>query len=236
MLATIKTYERALGAAFPHTIPVLTGYLFLGMAFGVLLESVGYGPLWALLMSTCVYAGSMQFVAVGLLSSSFMPVQALLLALMVNARHIFYGISMLERFRGLGREKPYMIFALTDETFSLLCAVPSPGDVPERPFILCITALNQAYWIAGSVLGGLLGGALSFDTRGIEFVMTALFVVIFLSQWETKKGRLPALAGVGVAMLCLLIFGGQWFLLPTMAALTGILLLLRGHLEGRDAP
>lgn len=227
---------RTLRAAFPHTIPVMTGYLCLGMAFGVLLQSKGYGVVWALLMSTFIYAGSMQFVAVGLLTAGFHPLQAALLTLMVNARHIFYGISMLGRFRGLKKEKPYMVFALTDETFSLLVAAEPPEGVERRHFDLGIAVLDHLYWVAGSVAGSLLGSAFAFNTKGIEFVMTALFVVIFLEQWQTRKGRVPALIGLGAAFLCLLIFGREWFILPTMAVLVAVLLLVRRPLEGRANP
>jgi len=232
----LRTAKRALRAAFPYTIPVLTGYIFLGVAYGILLRSKGYGALWAFFMSLFIYAGSMQFVAVGLMAGGFAPVQALLLTLMVNARHIFYSIAMLEGFRGLRREKPYMIFALTDETFSLLCSVSPPADVPPNAFRLCVAALNHAYWVTGSVLGALTGSAFSMNIRGIEFVMTSLFVVIFLQQWQTRKGHAPALIGLGAAAACLVLFGAEQFILPTMAALVGLLLLTRGPLEGRDTP
>jgi len=223
----LARYARAAGAAFPHTVPVLTGYVFLGTVFGVLLQSAGYGTLFALLMSAAVYAGSMQFVAVSLLSGPFLPVQAALLTLMVNARHLFYGLSMLERFAGLGRAKPYLVFSLTDETFSLLCAVTPPEGVDPKAFDLCLSAMNQGYWVAGSVFGSLLGAAIPFDARGIEFVMTALFVVIFLEQWRTKKGRAPAVLGVLSAVACLLLFGATWFILLTMAVLVLLLAALQ---------
>lgn len=228
----VRQARRAIGAAFPYTVPVMAGYLFLGMAFGILLQSKGYGVLWALSMSIFIFAGSMQFVAVGLLAGGFHPLQALLMTLMVNARHLFYGISMLGRYQRMGREKPYMIFALTDETFSLLVSAEAPADVPENRFFLCIAAMNQLYWVVGSAVGSLVGAAVAFDWTGIEFVMTALFVVIFLEQWRKSKDRRPALMGLGVAALCLLLFGSQWFLIPTMAALTVLLVACRGELEG----
>lgn len=224
---------RTLAAAFPFTLPVLTGYLFLGMAFGILLQSKGYGVAYAALMSVCIYAGSMQFVAAGLLAGGFAPLQAALLTLMVNARHLFYGISMLDRFKDRGKAKPYLIFALTDETFSLLLSAQPPQGVDPSRFDLCVSLLDHSYWVAGSVLGALLGQALAFSTQGISFVMTALFVVIFLEQWQTRKGRVPALVGVGGAVLCRWIFGSEWFILPTMALLVAALLAGRGALEGR---
>lgn len=227
----MRALRRAARAAFPVTLPVLTGYVFLGIAFGILLQSRGYGPGWALLMSLTVYAGSMQFVGVGLLAGGFAPLSALLLTLMVNARHIFYGLAMLTPFAGMGREKPYMVFALTDETFSLLVAAEPPEGVDARLYRLCIAVMDQAYWVLGSAIGGLLGTAFAFPTQGIEFVMTALFVVIFLEQWRTRNGRAPALMGVGVAAACRFIFGAQWFLLPTMAVLALLLLAARGKLD-----
>ncbi len=232
----MKSWRDTVRAAFPRTVPVMTGYLFLGAAFGILLASRGYGAPYALLMSLCIYAGSMQFVAVGLLSGGFAPVEALLLTLMVNARHLFYGVAMLAKFRDFGRAKAYMIFALTDETFSLLTASEPPEGVDPKRYSLSVAALDHLYWVTGSVAGALLGSAVAFDTKGIEFVMTALFVVIFLSQWQTKKGRVPSLIGVAAAAACLLIFGKQWFILPTMAVMVAALTVARGRLERRRQP
>lgn len=229
----MKKMTAAVRAAFPHTIPVLTGYIFLGMAFGMLLQSKGYGFGWAALMSVTIYAGAMQFVAVELLAVGFDPIQTAIMTLMVNARHIFYGISMLGKFSGLRRTKPYMIFALTDETYSLLCAVEAPEGIEKKYFYLFIALMNHVYWIVGGVLGNLLGSAFGFNTHGIDFVMTALFVVIFLDQWRSAKGRLPAVIGVGGSILCLVIFGAQRFIIPAMVVLTVLLYLLRGRIETR---
>lgn len=226
---------KTLRAAFPHTVPVMTGYLFLGTAFGILLQSKGYGAPWALLMSLFIYAGSMQFVAVSLLAAGFQPLSAMLLTLMVNARHIFYGISMLGRFKTMGREKPYMIFSLTDETFSLLVSADPPEEIDRNRFFLCVSALNQTYWVLGSVFGSLVGMALPFSAEGIEFVMTALFVVIFIDQWRSGEGRLPAALGIAVALACLLLFSAEWFILPTMGVLVLLLSLTRRYEKGGDA-
>jgi 4-azaleucine resistance transporter AzlC len=228
----VRAFLRAVRAAFPHTLPVLTGYLCLGTAFGVLLADKGWGLPWALLMSVTVYAGSMQFVGVSLLAGAFHPLQAALLTLMVNARHLFYALSMLPRWTDAGRAKPYLVFANTDETFSLLIsAVPPPGIAP-RTFELAVSLLDQLYWVTGSLLGAALGRLLPVLPEGLDFVMTALFVVIFLEQWRGGKGRVPALMGLGAAFLCRLLFGTEWFLLPTMALLTALLTLGRGRLEG----
>ena len=232
---SLSKNRPALRAAFPHTIPVLTGYLFLGIAFGILLHSIGYGVLWAFFMSLIVFAGSMQFVTVGLIAAGFSPVQALIMTVMVNARHIFYGLSMLEKFADSGKFRPYLIFALTDETYSLLCTVQPPPNIDSSRFYRMITLLNHSYWILGSVLGSLGGAVLPFDYQGIEFVMTALFVVIFLEQWQTQKDHRPALIGVGFSLLCLLVFGAEWFIIPSMAVMVLGLTAIRRSYESRAA-
>ncbi len=227
-------HKNALRAAFPHTIPVMLGYLFLGAAFGILLNSRGYSWGWAVLMSVFIYAGSMQFVAISLLSGPFLPLQAVLMTLMVNARHTFYGISMLDKFKGMGKKKPYMIFSLTDETFSLLCSARAPEGVDENRFLFCVSLLDQLYWIIGSAAGGIIGSMVSFNTKGIDFVMTALFTVIFVDQWENNKNHIPALIGLGGSALCLAVFGPGNFILPSMALIVFALSLLRKTVEREE--
>ena len=175
--------RQAAAAAFPLTIPVFTGFLVLGMAYGVLMQQSGYGAFWSTLMSAVAFCGSMQFAAITLLTSAFDPIAALLLSIMVNARHLFYGISMLEKYKGMGWKKPYLIFGMCDETFSINCTVTPPEGVDRGWFMFFVTLLNQTYWVAGATLGALLGSVLHFDTTGIEFVMTALFTVMFVNQW-----------------------------------------------------
>ncbi len=227
--------RSALRAAFPRTIPVMAGYLVLGAGYGLLLQSRGYSFLWAVLMSTTIYAGSMQYVAVDLLSSGASLLSAGLLTLMINARHLFYGLSMLEKYRPVrGVRKGYLIHALTDETYSLLCTAQPPEGVEAERFYLWVSLLNQLYWIAGSALGGLLGQALPFDTTGVDFAMTALFVVIFTDQWLGRKNHLPALIGVGVSLLSLLCFGPDRFIIPAMAGIALLLMLLRRYV-GEEA-
>lgn len=221
---------KALRAAFPRTLPVMTGYLFLGIAFGVLLREAGFGPLWALLMSGLIYAGSMQFVAVGLLGSPFAPLTAGLVAFTVNARHLFYGLSMLGRFAKRGGLKPYLIFGLTDETYSLLCAGDAPEGVDKGWYDFFLTALDHLYWVSGSLLGSVMGAALPFDSTGIDFAMTALFLVIFVEQWESAKSRLPALLGVGASAVCVAVFGPEGFIPFAMAAIFAGLTALHGRL------
>jgi 4-azaleucine resistance transporter AzlC len=225
----------ALRAAFPHTIPVFAGFLFLGIAFGILLHSSGYGVFWAFLMSLIVYAGSMQFVAIGLIAAGFLPVQAIIMTIMVNARHIFYGLSMLDKFANAGKFRPYLIFALTDETYSLLCTAQPPPNVESTRFYFMISLLNHCYWVLGAVLGSLGGAVLPFSYQGIEFVMTALFVVIFLEQWLKQKDHRPALIGVGFSLICLLIFGAEWFIIPSMAVIVIGLMAIRRSFEARAA-
>ncbi|HHX60285.1 MAG TPA: branched-chain amino acid ABC transporter permease [Epulopiscium sp.] len=222
---------KAFKVAFPLTIPVLAGYLFIGMAFGILSTSSGYNIGWILLMSTTIFAGSMQFVAINLLTSSFNIVSVIFMTLMINARHLFYGLSMLDKFKDMGKKKPYMIFSLTDETFSLLCGVDAPEGVDKNWFYFFIAILNQGYWILGSVIGGVLGSIINFNTKGIEFVMTALFVVIFLDQWDKNKNHIPALIGVFVSLVCLIIFGSKHFILPSMVVIALALTVFKKPIE-----
>ena len=184
-----KGYRKAFQRAFPYTIPVLTGYLFIGIAFGVMFSEKGYSFLWAGLMSLLVYAGSGQYLAVNFFAPGVSFLQVIFLTLMVNIRHIFYGISLLEKFHGMGKKRWYMIFGLTDETYSLLCTTKVPEDVEEDQFLLAVSLLDQSYWVIGSMIGGIAGNFLPFDSEGIDFAMTALFVVIFVEQWMEKKNR-----------------------------------------------
>lgn len=211
--------RKALLAAFPHTIPILVGFLFVGTSYGLLLRSQGFPLIYALLQALIIFAGSMQFVTVGLLMAPFNPVYAFFLTIMVNARHLFYGVSMLEKYRDTGWMKPYLIYGLIDESFSLNCAVEAPEGVEPRWFIFFITMLNHIYWIVGSCLGNLLGELIRIDTTGIDFVMTALFVVLFINQWKEARDHRPALAGVGSAALSLFIFGSERFMLPAMGGI-----------------
>lgn len=232
---------RELRYAFRQTVPVLCGYLFLGLAFGLLLQQAGYGWPWAVLTSVIVYAGSMQFVLVGLLGGGFASLLSVALTtLSVNSRHLFYGLSFLETFRKMGRAKPYMIFSLTDETYSLLCSLQPPKKLDADRVRLYIALLDHAYWVAGSAAGAILGSVLPFDLTGIDFAMTALFVVIFVDQWRGAKSRLPAVAGLGFGLLWLVVLGPDRFLLPALVCTVLVLLLCRGTLQPQteevDAP
>lgn len=223
---------KALRAAFPYTIPVMTGYLFLGIAFGILMNSKGYNFGWSLLMSIFVYAGSMQYVGINLLTAVFDPLNAFLITIMVNARHLFYGLSMLEKYKDTGNKKPYLIFGLTDETFSIICSTEPAGGVDKGWFMFFVTLLNQIYWVTASAIGGILGSIISFDTKGIDFVMTALFVVIFINQWKSQKRHEAAVIGVAASLLCLLILGPANFIIPAMILIIAVLTLFRRPIEG----
>ncbi len=222
---------KAFRAAFPYTVPVFMGYLFLGIAFGVLLASKGYNAIWAAVMSLTCYAGSGQFVGVNLLAAPFAPLHAVLIELMVNCRHLFYGLSLLEPFGRTGKLKPYMVFSLTDETYSLQCGVKPPEGVDEGWFRFFISILDHSYWIFGSVIGALAGTLIPFDSTGIDFAMTALFTVIFVEQWESADSHLPALTGVAVTAGCLLLFGSENFIPFALLGIAVILLASRERLE-----
>lgn len=217
-------HAAALRAAFPATIPVLTGYLCIGMAYGLLMANAGYGVFWALLLSLLCYAGSMEFVAVSLLTAGFDPVQALLMALMINARHAFYGLSMLEKYRGTGWARPFLIFSLTDETFSLVSTLEPPDGVTRRDFYFWISLLDYLYWQMGSVLGALIGGLLPFDTTGLDFALTALFIVLFLEQWRKRENRPAALIGLGCTAVSLAAVGADRLVIPAMVLILAVLL------------
>lgn len=215
--------------AFIATLPVLSGYVVLGTGFGILLQSKGFGLPWALAMSVFIYAGSMQYLAVDLLAGGAGLIAAALTTLMVNARHLFYGISMIGKYKDTGWRKPYLIFGLTDETYSLNCAAEESAD-----YYFLVSAFNQLYWVAGSALGAVLGTVLPFSTEGIDFSLTALFVTVFVEQWRSTRDHIPALIGVGASVGCLAVFGADNFLIPAMFIITTALTLYRAKEGGTD--
>ena len=228
-MGKLKTFKYA----FVRSLPIMAGYIVLGLGFGVLLQSKGYGVGWALAMGGLIYAGSMQYVAIDLLAGGASLISAALMTLMVNARHLFYGISMLERYKDTGAAKPYLIFALTDETYSVVCSGDVPDGVDRKKYYFWVSLLDQFYWVVGCVVGALLGSVLPFDTTGIDFSMTALFLVVMVEQWRSTRDHTPALVGLGVSLVCLLIFGSSNFLIPSMIGITAALTLLRGTMEKR---
>lgn len=219
--------KKLVRTAFVDTVPVMTGYLFLGVGFGLLLRQAGYGLGWAAAMSLFIYAGAMQYLTVGLLTGGAGVLTAALTTLMVNARHLIYGISMLDTYRGAGRKKPYLIFALTDETYSLVTARKLPEGEDKFRYCLLVSFFDQCYWVAGSVLGSAAGMVLPINLEGIDFALTALFVTVFVEQWLSTKDHLPAIIGVAATALCLVLFGQDVFLIPAMALIAGILILRR---------
>lgn len=230
----MHTLRKAARAALPPTMPILAGFLFLGMAYGIFMRSLGLPAWYPIVMSLLVFAGSMQFVAGNLLTQAFDPLNALLLTLMVNARHLFYGLAMLDQYRHVGRKKWYLIFGMCDETFSVNCTAVIPDGVDRSWFYFFVTLFDHSYWFLGSALGALFGEFLHFDTQGISFVMTALFLVIFLNRWLNEREHLPALCGLGISLLCLLVCGASRFVLFAMLGILLLLTLLRGYLERRD--
>lgn len=223
--------KQALRYAAKASVPVMAGYIVLGAGFGILLQSKGYSWWWAAAMSLFIYAGSMQYVAIDLLGSGAGLVAAALMTVMVNVRHVFYGITMLEKYKGTGKRKPYLIFSLTDETFSLVCSPNLPQEVNRQDYYLFVSLLNQCYWVFGSIMGAILGNTVRFNSAGVDFSMTALFVVIFVEQWEKEKNHLAALTGIFLSVLCLIIFGADDFLIPAMGLITVALLMERKWLE-----
>ena len=225
--------KNAVRRAFLDTVPVMTGYVFLGFGFGIVMHQSGYGGLWPVAMSLLIYAGSMQYMAVGLLTGGASLLATALTTVIVNARHLFYGISMVDRYKGAGTKKPYMIFALTDETYSLVSQNQAPEGMGLHSYCLLVSAFDQFYWVAGTALGALAGDLLPLNYEGIEFVLTALFVTIFVEQWLSTKNHFPAIVGVAATAVCLLIFGRDVFLIPSMCLIAGILVM--GRRTGKEA-
>lgn len=229
--------RKTLAAAFPYTIPVLMGYLSIGIVFGWMMSAIGYGPLWSVAMSATIYAGSGQYLGVDLLKNATPLADVAFLTLVINFRHLVYGLSMLEKLKGMGWRKLYMIFSLTDETYALLAGVRPPEGVDEKGFYFTIALLDQVYWIAGSLVGAVAGSLITIDTEGIDFAMTALFIVIAVDQWRSAQRHFPALLGAGGTLLCLLWLGpdGGRFLIPALGILVAGLLLARPVLD-KPAP
>lgn len=225
------TIRKAFWAAFPKTIPIMMGFLVLGMSYGIYMKVSGFSFVYPLCMSLVIFGGSLEFVAVTMLLGSFAPLQTFLMALMIQARHLFYGIALLEKYKGTGLKKAYLIFGMCDESFSVNFATEVPENVEKGWFYFFVTVLNQFYWVTGATLGGLLGSFLTFNTEGLDFVMTAMFVVIFLEQWLKEKTHYTALIGVLVSGVCLLVFGAESFLIPTMVCILCFLTVFRRPIE-----
>ena len=219
--------KKLLRTAFLDTVPVMTGYVFLGFGFGILMQQNGFGVLWAGAMSLLIYAGSMQYVAIPLLTSGASLLTAAMTAFVVNARHLFYGISMVDACKGMGKKKPYLIFGLTDETYSLVSQLQLPDGISRGGYCFLVTLFDHLYWISGSVLGSLTGTLLPINYEGVDFALTALFVTIFVEQWLSTMNHGPAIVGVAATTLCLVLFGADVFLIPSMAVIAACLILMR---------
>ena len=227
----IQVMKKAFKCAFPYTIPIFAGFWFLGLTYGIYMNVNGFSFLYPMLMSLTIFAGSIEFIAVNMLMGAFDPLQAFAMTLMINARHLFYGIAMLDRFRGMGWKKIYLIFGMCDESFSINYTADIPEDVNRGWFMFFVTLLNHFYWFSGATLGGIFGSFLHFSTEGLDFVMTAMFVVIFLEQWLKEENHVSAICGLVVSLLCLILFGADQFMVPAMLAILGVLTLLRKPLE-----
>ena len=223
--------RRSLAAAFPHTVPVLMGYLAIGVVFGWMLASIGYSAIWAFFMSLTIYAGSGQYLGVELLANLAPLADVAFLTLILNFRHLVYGLSLLDKFKGMGARKPYMMLALTDETYALLANLDAPAGVDKKQFYFSIALLDHIYWIAGSVAGAIAGSLIKINTQGIDFAMTALFLVIAVEQWESYPSHIPAVLGAGGTLAALLLFGPDSMLIPALCVIVAGLLLLRGRLD-----
>ena len=223
--------KRIIKKVFPQTIPVMAGYISLGIAFGLLLQSIGYGPIWAFLMSLFIYAGSAQFLAVELLAAGATLAHIALLTFLLNFRHLFYGLSMIEKYRGTGIGKIYLIFGLTDETYALLTGYKTPEGLSDKSYFFAVTLMNHLYWIFGSVIGSVAGSIIPFDLTGIDFAMTALFAVLVVEQWKTNKNHIPAISGFVITVAALFIFGADNFLIPALIVMSVALLFMKGTLS-----
>ena len=226
-----KKIKAAFFAAFPNTIPIIAGFLFLGIAYGIYMNQSGFKFYYPMFMSFIIFAGSVEFATVSWLLGSFDPVNIFFLTLMINARHLFYGLSMLEKYNIPGWKKLYLIYGMCDESFSINATVDVPKDIDKGLFMFFVTMLNQIYWVAGATIGGIFGSFIPFDTKGIEFVMTALFVVIFLENWLKEKDHSASVIGLFISFICLTVFKGTNFIIPSMIIILSVLTLLRGRLQ-----
>ncbi len=226
--------KKAFKFAFPKTLPIFAGFWFLGMSYGILMHVKGFSFVYPLLMSITIFGGSLEFIAVSMLLSTFAPLQTFLVALVIQLRHLFYGVSMLEKYKGTGWKKPYLIFGLCDESFSINYSTEIPEDIDKDWFYFFVTFLNQIYWVTGAAIGGLLGNLIKFNTEGLSFVMTAMFVVIFLDQWLKEKQHISSVIGFGVSLLCLVVFGKDSFMIPTMICIVVMLTLFRKPIEEKE--
>ena len=223
--------KEAAKKAFPVTIPILLGYVPLGIGFGLIMANAGYNALWAFFMSMSIYSGTGQYMAVSFLSSGAQILEVIVIIVIMNSRMMFYGLSFLERFNGMGLGKWYMIFSLTDETYAILCTIKTPDGIDEKKFMLCISMMNQSYWVIGSVIGAISGAFIKIDITGVDFIMTALFVVLCMDQWKKYSTRQPFFIGLACSLICLAVFGPADFMIPALLAILVLLIVRRRSIE-----
>lgn len=223
-------YTKALKAAFPYTIPIFLGFWFLGLTYGIYMNVLGFSFLYPMFMSMTIFAGSTEFVAANMLLGAFNPLQAFITAVIIGARHLFYAVSMLDKYKGTGFKKIFLIFGMCDESFSINYTADIPAGVDKGLFMFFVTLLNYLYWVLGATMGGILGSVIHFNTEGLDFVMTAMFTVIFTDQWIKEKNHVSAVSGIVLSLLCLIIFGADSFIIPAMLAILGFLSVLRPKL------
>ena len=233
-MAAKNKIKSAFFAAFPNTLPILAGFLFLGIAYGIYMNQSGFKFYYPMFMSFIIFAGSVEFATVSWLIGSFDPVSVFFLTLMINARHLFYGLSMLEKYNIPGLKKYYLIYGMCDESFSINATVDIPKGIDREWFMFFVTLLNQIYWVAGATIGGIFGSFIPFDTKGIEFVMTALFVVIFLENWTKEDNHTASIIGFPLSFICLGIFKGSNFIIPSMLIILAVLTMLRGRIRNHE--
>ncbi|MBE6021547.1 MAG: AzlC family ABC transporter permease [Firmicutes bacterium] len=218
--------------ALEKSMAIMPSYIVLGIGFGVMMSDAGYSWIWPVLMSVAIFGGSLQFAAVGLLSSGASVLTTAIITLTIHARQFIYSLSMLDRYKGMGKLKLYLIYGLVDESYSLVSSDSIiPKNVNKKPYYVFVTLFDQIWWVIGCAAGGLLGPIIPFDTTGIDFAMTALFVVLLLEQILNNKERRPAYLGIGVTFLSLLIFGEEIFLIPAIIVITFVLVMLRGKIK-----
>lgn len=225
---------KAFKAAFPYTVPIFAGFWFLGLAYGIYMNVAGFRFFYPMLMSLTIFGGSLEFVAATMLLAPFAPIQSLIMTLIIQARHLFYGISMLDKFKGMGWKKFYLIFGMCDETFSINYTADIPADIDKGWFMFFVTLLNHVYWFSGATIGGLVGSLLNFNTTGLDFVMTAMFVVIFMEQWMKEKNHTTAFIGLISTILCRVLFGVDNFMIPTMLCILVCLTAFKDSIERKE--
>ena len=226
----LDKYKKAFLAAFPLTLPICAAFLFLGFSYGFFICSKGFSPWYPFFTSMLVFAGSMEFVLVGMLLSAFNPWYCYLMTLMVNSRHLFYGLSMLEKFKDTGWKKIYLIFGMCDESFAINVSTSPPEGIDKGWFMTFVTLLNQIYWVVGSTIGGLMGSSIKINTQGLDFSLVALFVAIFVSQWQNSTNHNPAIIGIILPLVCLVILGPQSFVPPAMLLM--LILFITAYYKG----